>query len=107
MLHMSMVSLSGMCHMLSQVMTARCVTSLVLVSTNAFVYFSEHEEEEQSLTHPSERVVHTVSSSVTLWDGTMANVARSYSRDEKITIPVKNTVDFEWIRSSGCFTTKK
>ena len=47
-LHMSMVSLSGMCHMLSQVMTARCVTSLVLVSTNSFIYFREDEEEEQS-----------------------------------------------------------
>ena len=76
-LHMSMVSLSGMCHMLSQVMTARCVTSLVLVSTNAFIYFREDEEEEQSLTHP-ERVVQKVSSSVTVLDGMMADVAHSH-----------------------------
>jgi hypothetical protein len=60
MLHVSMVSLSGLCHMLSQVMTARRVTSLVLVSTSAFIYYREHEEKEQSLTHPSERVVQTV-----------------------------------------------
>jgi len=59
MLHMSMVS-SDMCHTLSQVMTARHVTSVVLVSTNALIYFREHEEEVQSLTHPSERVVQTV-----------------------------------------------
>ena len=83
-----------------------CVTSLVLVSTNAFMYFREHEEEELSLTHPYERVVQTVSSSITLLDGTMADVAQPDSLDEKITISV-NTADFEWIWSSGCFTTKR
>lgn len=82
------------------------VTSLVLVSTNAFIYFREHKEEEQSLAHP-ERVVQVVSSSVTQLNGTMANVAQPDSLDEKITISIKNTVDFEWIRSSGCFTTER
>lgn len=73
-----------------------CVTSQVLVSVSAFIYFREHEEEEQSLTHPSERVVQSVSSLVTLLDGTMAD-AYPDSLDEKITISIKNTVDFEWI----------
>jgi hypothetical protein len=66
------------------------------VSVSAFIYFREHEEEEQSLTHPSERVVQSVSSLVTLLDGTMAD-AYPDSLDEKITISIKNTVDFEWI----------
>jgi len=78
-----------------------CVTSLVLVSTNAFIYFREHEEKEQSLTHPSERVVQTVSSLITLLGGTMADVVHPDSLDEKITISIKKTVDFEWIWSSG------
>jgi len=92
--------------MLSHEMTARRVTSLVLVSINVFIYFREHEEEEQSLTHPSERVVETVSSSITLLGGTMADVAQSDTLDEKITICIKNIVVFEWIRSC-CFTTKR
>jgi len=37
----------------------------------------------------------------------MEDVAHPDSFDEKITISVKNTVDFEWIWSSGCFTTMK
>jgi hypothetical protein len=77
------------------------------VSTNTFLHFRGHEEEEQSLTNPSERVVQTVSSSITLLDGAMRNVAHPDSLNEKITFSVKNMVDFEWIRSSGCFTTKR
>jgi len=68
-----------------------CVTSLVLVSTSTFVDFREHDEEVQTLTHPSERVVQTVSSSITLLDGTMADVAHPDSFDEKITISIKNS----------------
>jgi len=73
-----------------------------MLSTNAFIYFKEYKDDEQSLTYPSERLVETVSASVTLLDGMMAEVAHTYSVEEKITAAIKNTVDFGWIQSSGC-----
>jgi hypothetical protein len=53
-------------------MTARhCRTSPVMLPTNAFIYFKEYRDNEQSLTYPSERLVETVSASVTVgwYDG--------------------------------------
>ena len=35
-------------------------------------------------------------------DGIIAEVAHTYSVEEKITAAIKNTVDFGWIQSSGC-----
>jgi hypothetical protein len=43
---------------------------------------------------------------VTVLEKMMAEVAHTESV-EKLTAAIKNTVDFGWIRSSGCFTTKK
>jgi len=79
-----------------------CLTSPVMMSTNAFIYFKEYKDNEQSLTYPSERLVETVSASVTLLEGMMAEVAHTYSVEEKITAAIKTTVDFRWIQSSGC-----
>ena len=70
--------------------------------TNAFIYFKEYKDNEQSLTYPSERLVETVSASVSVLDGMMADVAHTHSVEEKITAAIKNTVDFGWIQSSGC-----
>jgi hypothetical protein len=72
------------------------------MSTNAFIYFKEYKDDEQSLTYPSERLVDPVICSVTVLEGMMAEVGHSYSVEEKITVANKNTVDFGWIRSSGC-----
>ena len=79
-----------------------CLTSLLMLSTNAFIYFKEYKNDEQSLTCPSERLVETVCASVTVLEGMMAEVAHTYSVEEKITAAIKNTVDFGWIQSSGC-----
>ena len=40
--------------------------------SNAFIYFKEYQDNEQSLTYPSERLVESVSASVTVLDGMMA-----------------------------------
>ena len=80
----------------------KCLTSPVMLPTNAFIYFKEYKDNEQSLTYPSERLVKTVSVSVTVLDGMMAEVVHTYSVEEKITAAIKNTVDFGWIQSSGC-----
>jgi len=79
-----------------------CLTSPVMMSTNAFICFKEYRDDKQCLTYPSERLVETVSTSVTVLDGLMAEVADTYSVEEKITAAVKNTVDFGWIQFSGC-----
>ena len=55
-----------------------CLISPVMLSTIAFIYFIEYKG-EQSLTYPSERLVETVSASVTVWDGMMADVAYTFS----------------------------
>ena len=79
-----------------------CLTSSVMLSPSVFIYFKEYKDDEQSLTYPSERLVETVSESVTLLEGMMAAVAHTFSVEEKITAAIKNTVDFGWIQSSGC-----
>ena len=72
------------------------------VSIIAFIYFEEYKDNEQSLTYTSERLVETVSASLTVLDGMMADVVHTYSVEEKITAAIKNTIDFGWIQSSGC-----
>jgi hypothetical protein len=48
------------------------------------VYFKEYKDDEQSLTYPSDRLVETVISSVTVFDDKMADVAYTHSVKEKI-----------------------
>jgi radical SAM superfamily enzyme with C-terminal helix-hairpin-helix motif len=50
----------------------------MMVSTNAFIYFKEYKDDEQSLTCPSERCVKTVNAFVTVLDGMMAEVAHTH-----------------------------
>ena len=80
------------------------LTSPLMLSTTAFIYFKEYTDEGQSLTYPSARLVETVSASVAVLDGMMAEVTHTYSVEEKITAAIKTTVDFEWIQSSGCLS---
>jgi len=47
-------------------------------------------------------MVETVSASVTVLDGMMADVAHTHSVEEKITAAIKNTIDFGRIQCSGC-----
>ena len=81
-----------------------CLTSPLMLSTNAFIYFKEYKDDEQSLIYPYEGMVETVISSVTVLDGTrmMAGVPYTNSFEENIIAAFKNTVDFGWIQSSGC-----
>ena len=73
-----------------------------MLSTNVFIHFKQYKDDKQSLTYTSERLVETVSASVTVLEGMMAEDAHTYSVEEKITAAIKNTVDFGWIQSSGC-----
>jgi len=102
---MDLFSVASLRDMLHSVRCDDCktyLTSSVMLSTNDFIYFKEYKDDEQSLTYPSERLVETVSSSVTVLEGMMAEAAHTYSVEEKTTAAIKNTVDFGWIQSSGC-----
>jgi hypothetical protein len=52
-----------------------CLTSQVMLSTSVFICFKEYSDTEQSVTCPSEKLVETVGSSITLVENMMANVA--------------------------------
>ena len=56
-----------------------CLTSPAMLSTNAFISVREYKDDKQSLTNPSERLVETVRSSVTVLESMMAEVAHAYS----------------------------
>jgi hypothetical protein len=59
-----------------------CLMSPLLLATNAFTYFKEYEEDKQFLTFPSEKVVETVSASISLLEFQMAKVAHMSSIEE-------------------------
>jgi hypothetical protein len=65
-----------------------CFTAPMTLSTNAFIYFKEYRDDEQSLTNPSERLLETEIASVTLLDGMMADV-HTHSVEERITAAIK------------------
>jgi hypothetical protein len=48
-----------------------CLTSEVLLPANVFIHFKEHSDTEQSLTYPSEKLVETVGTAVTLMESMM------------------------------------
>jgi hypothetical protein len=66
-----------------------------------FIYFKEYEEDRQSVTYPSEKLVETVGASISLLEY-MIMVAHTGSVEEKVIVAIKETIDFEWIGSSGC-----
>jgi hypothetical protein len=74
----------------------------VLLRTSVFIYFKEYSDTQQSLTYPSEKLVVTVGAAVTLMESMMTDVAHLNSVEQHITAAIKNSIDFEWIRCTGC-----
>jgi hypothetical protein len=79
-----------------------CLTSQVMLSTNVFIYFKEYSDTEQSLTYPSEKLVETVGTSVTVLENMMPEVAHLDSVEQCITAAINNSIDFGWIKSTSC-----
>jgi len=65
--------------------------------------FKEHSGTVQSLTHPTEKLVETVGTAVTVLENVMSMVADLKSVELYVTNAIKKGVDFDWIRSAGCF----
>jgi hypothetical protein len=78
------------------------LTSEVLLRTSVFIYFKEYSDTEQSLICLSEKLVDTVGAAVTLMESMMTEVAHLNSVAQHITAANKNSIDFEWIRCTGC-----
>jgi hypothetical protein len=74
----------------------------MLLATNDFIYFKENGEDKEFLTYPSEKLVETVSASISLLDSKMAKVAHMGSVEEKMTVAIRETFNFGWTGSSGC-----
>ena len=70
-------------------------------------YISEYGEDKQFLTYPSEKLVETVGSSISLLEPKMAKVAHMGSVEEMMTVAIKEIVDFEWTGSSGSLQSQK
>ena len=64
--------------------------------------FKEHGSTIQSLTYPTEKLVETVGTAVTVLENVMSMVAHLESVELCVTDVIKKGVDFDWIRSAGC-----
>jgi hypothetical protein len=84
-----------------------CLTSAVLLRTSVFIYFKVYSDTKQFLTYPSEKLADTVGAAVTIMESVMAEVAHLNSVEQHITAGIKNSIDFEWIRCTGCSLQKK
>jgi hypothetical protein len=93
---MSVVPLPDRCFVVSAVMHARHAPK-ELLSASVFIYFEEYSDTEQPHTYPSEKLVETVGTAVTLMECMMAEVAHFSSVEQHITAAIKNSIDFEWM----------
>ena len=99
---MSVVSLPDVCYVASTVMTVRHVSRPQCCWELMLSYISKSTRKTKLPTHPSENLVETVGASISLLESNMAKVAHMGLVEEKITVSIKETVDFGWIGSSGC-----
>ncbi|XP_023725955.1 ATP-dependent RNA helicase DBP2-like [Cryptotermes secundus] len=81
------------------------VAQKVQEDISAAVHAGDMEEcsdTEQFLTCPSEKLVETVGTAVTLMECIVAKVGHFNSVEQHITTAIKSTIDFKWIRCTGC-----
>ena len=80
----------------------KCLISEVPSPLDVYTGFKEHNSTVQSLTYPTEKLVETVGTAVTVLENVMSMVAHLESVELYVTDAIKKGVDFDWIRSSGC-----
>ena len=67
-----------------------------------YMGFEEHSSIVQSLTYPTEKLVETAGTAVTVLENVMSVVGHLESVELYVTDAIKKGVDFDWIRSAGC-----
>jgi len=80
----------------------KCLISEVPSPLDIYTGFKEHNSTVQSLTYPTEKLVETVGTAVTVLENVMSMVAHLESVESYVTDAIKKGVDFDWIRSAGC-----
>ena len=80
----------------------KCLISEVSSPLDVYKGFKEHSSTAQSLTYPTEKLVETVGTAVTVLENVMSTVAHLESVELYVTDGIKKGVDFDWIRSAGC-----
>ena len=91
---MSIVSVVSLPDTTCRIPSDDCLTSPMVLATNAFIYFKQYEEDKQFLTYPSAKLVETVNGSVTVLESKMAQVAHMGSDEEMITVTIHEVFDF-------------
>jgi hypothetical protein len=79
-----------------------CLISEVPSSTDFYIGFSEYSSTVQSLVYPTEKLVNTVGSAVTVLESMISDVAHFKSVELHVANAIKKSVDFDWIRLTGC-----
>jgi hypothetical protein len=79
-----------------------CLTSEVPLPTDAYISFKECRSTVESLTYPTEKLVEIVGTAVTVLESMMLEVAHLDTVKTHITDAIKKSVNFEWIRLTGC-----
>jgi len=80
----------------------KCLISEVPSPLDVYTGFQEHSSRVQSLTYPTEKLVQTVGTAVTVLENVMSMVAHLVSVELYATDATKKGIGFDWIRSAGC-----
>jgi hypothetical protein len=80
----------------------KCLISEVRSAFDISTGFKEHSGTVQFLTYPTEKLVETVGTAVTVLENVMSRVIHLESVESYITNAIKKEADFGWIRLAGC-----
>jgi len=79
-----------------------CLISEVPSSTDVYIGFRGYSSTVQSLICPTEKLVSTVGSAVTVLESVMSEVDHLKSVELHVANAIRTSVDFDWIRLTGC-----
>jgi hypothetical protein len=79
-----------------------CLISEVPSSTDVYIGFRGYSSTVQSLICPTEKLVSTVGSAVTVMESVMSEVGHFNSIELHLANSIRTSVDFDWIRLTGC-----
>ena len=79
-----------------------CLISETPSPSDVFIAFKECRDEVHSLTCLPEKLVESVGSAVTVLEGMISEVAHLQTVELRITDAIKESVNFNWIRLTGC-----
>jgi hypothetical protein len=79
-----------------------CLIPEVPSSTDVYIGFEGYSSTVQSLIFPTEKLVSTVGSAVTVLESLMSEVGHFKSVELHVANAIRTSVDFDWIRLTGC-----